>query len=209
MKRTAVKRRTTRPLRLEWVEAGSLNDHPYNWRRHPSGQMTALKAVLDDVGWAGALLFNETTGRLIDGHARKNAVGPRAVVPVLVGRWTIEQEQRILATLDPLSAMAVADGDALESLLADVDLDGKGMEDLAAFLDRLAEQDGNAVAPATPAGPPAAERKRAPRVTRFVCGAFTFEVERQAYDAWLSGIEAKTGRDADQVIKELRRRLKI
>ncbi len=135
----------SRPLHLQWIEAGSLADNPDNWRRHPKGQMKALKTILaSDVGWAGALLFNETTGRLIDGHARKDAVDPKAVVPVLVGRWTPEQEMKILATLDPLGAMAMPDTDALESLLADVDLDGKGMEELSALLDDLVEQNQNA-----------------------------------------------------------------
>lgn len=128
------------PLRLEWVRAGSLADNPANWRRHPKGQMTALKAVLADVDWAGALLYNETTKRLIDGHARKAAVGKDEIVPVLIGRWTPEQERKILATLDPLAAMATADADALESLLAETDLAGEGLDDLKGLLDSLTEE---------------------------------------------------------------------
>jgi hypothetical protein len=31
------------PLRLEWVEAESLDDNPRNWRRHPEKQMAALR----------------------------------------------------------------------------------------------------------------------------------------------------------------------
>jgi hypothetical protein len=62
------------PLRLEWIEAGSLAENPLNWRRHPDAQVKALKDVIGDpsIGWAGACLYNERTGRLIDGHARKN-----------------------------------------------------------------------------------------------------------------------------------------
>ena len=60
-------------------------DNPRNWRRHPEGQTAALRDVLADaeVGWAGALLYNERTKRLIDGHARKAVVDPKASVPVL------------------------------------------------------------------------------------------------------------------------------
>ncbi|MFN0135533.1 MAG: hypothetical protein ACKVS9_05375, partial [Phycisphaerae bacterium] len=111
-------------LRLEWVEAGSLTPNPQNWRRHPEQQMSALKGLIDDqeVGWAGALLFNERTGRLIDGHARQKVVDAKTPVPVLIGSWSEEAEKKILLTLDPIAGMAVADIKQLESLLQDVDL---------------------------------------------------------------------------------------
>src|SRR5260370_23230818 len=79
-----------RPLRLEWLAAKTLSDNPANWRRHPGKQLTALKDVLAEVGWAGALLYNERTKRLIDGHARKKVSSGK--VPVLVGSWSEEQE---------------------------------------------------------------------------------------------------------------------
>ncbi len=53
--------------------------------------------MLNEVGWAGALLYNETTGRFIDGHARKK-VSKGKKVPVLIGKWTEEQERKILLT---------------------------------------------------------------------------------------------------------------
>jgi hypothetical protein len=107
------------PLRLEWRDPAELADNPANWRRHPQAQLRALTDVLAEVGWAGALLFNEATGRLIDGHARKE-VSPCGKVPVLIGSWTEEQEKKILATLDPLAAMAEADRGQLETLLREV-----------------------------------------------------------------------------------------
>lgn len=126
-----------RSLRLEWVEAGTLTAHPSNWRRHPEGQITALQAVIEDpaIGWAGALLFNERTGRLIDGHARKKIVDESAIVPVLIGSWSEEAERKILATLDPLAAMAEADTEALKGLLETVDLSGNALAALAGSLD--------------------------------------------------------------------------
>ncbi len=73
------------PLRLEWIEAGTLTENPQNWRRHSQEQLESLRELLQDpdVGWAGACLFNERTNRLIDGHARKQVVDPAGVVPVL------------------------------------------------------------------------------------------------------------------------------
>src|SRR6516225_2336792 len=97
--------RKHRPLRLEYWTPDELSDNPLNWRKHPEKQLTALKDVLADVGWAGALLFNERTNRLIDGHARKKISKSQEKVPVLIGSWSEEQEKKILATLDPLASL--------------------------------------------------------------------------------------------------------
>lgn len=132
------------PLRLEWVEAGSLTENPSNWRRHPEEQIETLRDLLDDpeVGWAGALLFNERTKRLVDGHARLKAVKPDALVPVLVGDWSENAEKQILATLDPLAAMANGDAQVFRQLVEDMTTDSLWTRDLAqqvqAELDRAA-----------------------------------------------------------------------
>jgi hypothetical protein len=113
----------TEPLRLEWRTPAELAENPRNWRSHPAGQVAALDGLLDDVGWAGALLYNERTGRLIDGHLRRERALARGdgKVPVLVGSWDEEQEKKILATLDPIGSMASADADALpDGVLIDV-----------------------------------------------------------------------------------------
>jgi hypothetical protein len=120
------------PLRLEWIEAGSLTENPLNWRRHSQEQLQSLRELLDDpeVGWAGACLYNERTGRLVDGHARREVVDPKTPVPVLVGNWIPEAEAKILATLDPVGAMATGDVAAYEALIAQVQADGLWVRDL-------------------------------------------------------------------------------
>src|SRR5437879_9289067 len=110
---------TAPPLRLEWRDVNELAENPSNWRRHNYQQLTALKDVIAEVGWAGALLYNERTGRLIDGHARKKIVKD-GKVPVLIGSWSADQEHKILLTLDPIAAMAEGDNGAIEKLLARV-----------------------------------------------------------------------------------------
>ena len=116
-------------LRLEWMDADALSGNPLNWRQHPKAQRDAMKGVLAEVGWAGALLYNEATGRLIDGHLRKDVV-KGGKVPVLVGNWTEAQEREILATLDPLASMAQPDMDALVNLLAQVETGSQAIKDL-------------------------------------------------------------------------------
>lgn len=109
-------------LRLEWRSPAELAENPRNWRRHPDTQIAALTDTLAEVGWAGACLYNERTGRLIDGHARRKVALDQGTekIPVLIGSWDEATEAKILATLDPLAAMANADKAALDALLQDV-----------------------------------------------------------------------------------------
>ena len=101
-----------------WVDPKTLNENPMNWRKHPARQKNAIGASIKANGWADTLLFNENTGRLIDGHARREIAIRDGIdsVPVLVGYWTEEQEKHLLATLDPMAAMAETDATALSSL---------------------------------------------------------------------------------------------
>jgi len=133
------KKKAELPLRLEWRTPEELCDNPLNWRTHPDAQAAGLDGLLTEVGWAGAALFNEATGRLIDGHLRKKVAPARLIdgkMPVLVGSWTEEQEQKILAALDPLAGMAAVDTEALTALLDGMDF---GTEGLKAALDKFGE----------------------------------------------------------------------
>jgi len=109
---------TTGIRELMWVDPKTLSENPMNWRKHPNRQKDAIGASIKANGWADTLLFNENTGRLIDGHARREVAIRDGIdsVPVLVGSWTEEQEKHLLATLDPMAAMAETDAKALTSL---------------------------------------------------------------------------------------------
>lgn len=138
------------PLRLEWRDASELADNPRNWRRHPESQLAALEGAIAEVGWAGACLYNERTGRLIDGHARRKvALKNGGKVPVLVGDWDEATEAKILATLDPLAGMATADPAALDQLLREVNT---GCAELQQLLDDVWENaQADAIADTVPA----------------------------------------------------------
>ena len=41
---------------LRRVRAGQLRPHPHNWRTHPDAQREALRGLLEEVGYADALL---------------------------------------------------------------------------------------------------------------------------------------------------------
>ena len=103
---------------LRRVRASELLPDPLNWRRHPQAQAAALRAVLEQIGWADACLARQTNRGLvlIDGHLRRE-VAPDALLPVLVLDVTEEEAHTLLATLDPLAGMAIADEGALRALL--------------------------------------------------------------------------------------------
>src|SRR5665811_2216556 len=111
--------------------------NPGNWRIHPKAQQAALAGALDQVGWVQQVLVNRRSGFVVDGHARVALAlsrGERAV-PVLYVDLEPEEEALVLATLDPIGAMAGRDDQKLRALLAEVTVDDAG---LAALLSDLA-----------------------------------------------------------------------
>jgi hypothetical protein len=123
---------------LKRIPANELRPSPHNWRTHPKAQLDALRGILAEVGYAGAAIGRELpdgTVELIDGHARAEVSGT-APVPVLVLDVTEDEAKKILATFDPLGAMAGSDAQKLDELLRGVQT---GSESLAAMLDELAQ----------------------------------------------------------------------
>ncbi len=121
---------------LRRVRAGDLLTNPRNWRTHPESQSKALAAVLDEVGIAGALIGYETPEgiQLIDGHLRQEQ-DPDQEWPVLVLDVDEAEADKLLATLDPLAAMAGADTGVLDDLLKSIETDS---DELQKMLDDLA-----------------------------------------------------------------------
>lgn len=126
---------------LRRVKASELHPNPKNWRTHPKQQLDALRGVLAEVGFAGAELARELPDgslQLIDGHARAEIAGD-AEIPVLILDITESEADKILATFDPLGAMAEADAGKLEELLREVQT---GSEALAEMLADLLKDNG-------------------------------------------------------------------
>lgn len=115
------------------VPASDLRPNPSNWRRHPDAQRRALASMLESIGFAGALLARETPDGLvlIDGHLRADLADQD--VPVLVLDVDEAEGDRLLATLDPLAAMAETDRESLRQLLETAEVNDR---DLLAHLER-------------------------------------------------------------------------
>lgn len=113
-----------------------------NWRRHSSRQRRALTGVMDDVGWVAQITVNQRSGHLVDGHLRLALALERGEpsVPVVYVDLDEGEERLVLATLDPIGALAEADGGALELLLSQIETaDGtvrRLLDDLAAEAER-------------------------------------------------------------------------
>src|SRR6266567_3012637 len=128
-----------RVIELCRVRAGDLAEHPRNYRRHPEHQRRALRALLAEIGYAAALIARESEGRLvvIDGHLRKS-IDPDQVVPVLVLDVSEEEADKLLATLDPVAALARPDPDRLAELLERVTTSSAAVRELLEAVARQA-----------------------------------------------------------------------
>ncbi len=112
-----------RIVEMRSVPAAELLDNRRNWRRHPAAQRDALRGILAEVGIADTLVAYRSEregGRLtlIDGHLRHADFAVEW--PTLILDVNDAEADMLLASLDPLAAMAEADSAALSALLAEV-----------------------------------------------------------------------------------------
>lgn len=131
-KNSGSKKWRNRVRELRYVQAAELKANPRNFRKHPERQTKALKGVLDAVGVAGALLAYEHPERgleLIDGHLRQEIGGEW---PVLILDVTEAEANVLLATHDPIAAMAEQNNDVLTELIESLEIDVPGLEEIFA-----------------------------------------------------------------------------
>jgi DNA modification methylase len=123
------------------IPPADLVPNPRNWRTHPEEQQRALTGALAEVGWVAEVLVNRTTGHVVDGHLRIELALDRnePTIPVTYVELSEDEERLVLATLDPLAAMADAEAASLAELLAGLE---PADEALRALLDDLAREHG-------------------------------------------------------------------
>ena len=111
-----------RIIELRRVPAAELRPNPRNWRLHPPAQVTAMRGMLERIGLAGAVLarrLDDGSLELIDGHLRAELAASDEL-PVLVLDVDETEAAALLASYDPLSALAQCDSKVLDELMADV-----------------------------------------------------------------------------------------
>jgi site-specific DNA-methyltransferase (adenine-specific) len=118
---------------LEQIPAGKLVPDTGNPRIHTDHQKTVLSAILEEVGFAGALLVRPLgRGRfaIIDGHERHERFSDDDLVPCLVTDLNETEARKILATYDQIGSMAGWDAEKLEALAAEVNFENPDLNQL-------------------------------------------------------------------------------
>jgi hypothetical protein len=126
-------------MRLEYFDPKTLQPHPLNWRKHGIAQRTSFSGLLDEVGMVDAVIYNERTNRLLDGHMRVQEFLERNAeeIPVLVVDLPEDKEHLVLYFKDRIGDMADSDrslelqlgellqtdDEALQAMLAGLDSD--------------------------------------------------------------------------------------
>lgn len=120
------------------VDPASLVPNPKNFRRHPARQRRVLSAVIEDVGFIQDVIVNRRTGRMLDGHLRVElAIAQKQpAIPVKYVDLAEHEEALVLATFDPVGALAYLDMEAMGHL-RDV-LANDAAEPIADLLEELA-----------------------------------------------------------------------
>lgn len=124
---------------LEHIKASDLIRNEKNFRKHPAKQERIMRGMLDEIGYADALLGRRLAdGRveLLDGHLRAGISGD-AVVPVLLLDLTDDEADKLLAFLDRITVLAKEDKQAAARLISGLQFTN---ESLSEYLDSWKEQ---------------------------------------------------------------------
>lgn len=126
------------------------NEH--NWRIHPKDQQEGMRGALDSVGWVQDVIVNLRTSEewgadqnvqtLVDGHLRVTLAlraGEDTPVPVKYVDLSPSEEAQVLATLDPIAAMAATDKTKLDELMRAIQSDDERVQTMLA---EIAEREG-------------------------------------------------------------------
>ena len=118
--------------------------NPKNFRKHPKVQKSALSGVLEQVGWVQQVIINKSTGNLLDGHLRVEIAkaNQEETIPVIYVELTTDEEALVLATIDPIGAMATIDKGNIEKLLSEINTQITLDDRLADFVKDFAKQQG-------------------------------------------------------------------
>lgn len=127
------------PWRNRIVEYGTLTTeelqaNPLNPRIHDDPQRRAIRGALDSIGWVAPIIVNRLSGLIVDGHMRVAEAAARGPVPVAFVELTDDEEAEVMATFDPIGAMADYNPDTLRELTEGLDLDDDVAASLAGLL---------------------------------------------------------------------------
>lgn len=120
---------------LEYMPANQLLAHPLNARRHPAKQREALRGSLETLGYYDAVIMNQRTGYIVDGHARVEeqlTIDDAGKLPVLIVDLSEEEEAQALASHDWITQLAQYDNNILDDLLREFNSDDDRVQTMLA-----------------------------------------------------------------------------
>lgn len=93
-----------------------ISPHPLNWKEHSQEQRDRFRSILDEVGFAGAILVRKHKGKyqLIAGHMRHEEM--KQPIPAIILNVTEKEGTEILSMLDAIADMADSDDEAMKLL---------------------------------------------------------------------------------------------
>lgn len=105
------------------VDPRKLKDNPNNWRLHPETQAQAMRDSLDRLGVLQPIVVNKRSGRIVDGHLRRQLAldNNEEHVDVIYVDLSEDEENLALAIMNPMGELAATDPEKLGALLANVD----------------------------------------------------------------------------------------
>lgn len=125
---------------LKRIPVSKLTAHPQNHRTHPDQQRRALQGLLNEVGWADALIVRETSDgfQILDGHLRSEMTSGK--VPCLVFDLDDHEANLLLATHDHLTSMAKPDQLKLDDLISELSSNNPEVQNLLNELSAKTEE---------------------------------------------------------------------
>lgn len=118
------------------VDTDKLKANPRNWRTHSRRQQDTLSSVVQEIGVVQNIIVNQRTGLVVDGHLRLSLAirDGQATVPVTYVDLSEAEESTIIATFDPIAALAGTDTTQLDTLLRDIETADTNIMDLLSTL---------------------------------------------------------------------------
>lgn len=117
---------------LRYVKASELAPNSKNWRKHPPAQQNAMTALLHQVGWVSAAIYNLTTETMLDGHLRQRIakLAGDTLIPVLDVELSEEEERLMLLSFDPIASMADSDISTFRELMQSIQVSNEHILDM-------------------------------------------------------------------------------
>lgn len=197
-------------LKIEYLPLSEFNRYQRNARTHSEEQVSQIVSSISEFGFTNPILIDENT-EVIAGHGRLSAAEILKLDSVPSIRLTdlSESQKKALRIADnQLALNAGWDLDLLSAEIVeledeDFDLDLLGFDD--DFLAGLLPDEPEIDQESEPVEPTANEDAK----VNVVLGPYEISVQRSDWDRWETSLRAKVGFDKEDVIKEIKKRLKL